>query len=258
MLLHAALGGRGLWDGQMDAFAERFRVVRYDARGFGDSPLPGGPFSLVDDLCAIFDHLQLERAVLVGNSLGGKVALEFALTRPERVTALVLVGSALGGHESSPELARFDEQEEAFLEEGRLEEAVELNLRLWVDGPRRPAGAVDAQVRERVAEMQRRASAVLLAAYEQSPPPGPSEWLDPPAATRLGEVRAPTLVVVGEEDVDDMLVVADRLAAEIPGARKVVLPGAAHLPAFERPEEFNPIVLEFLAGVSEGRATGTW
>jgi pimeloyl-ACP methyl ester carboxylesterase len=256
VLLHSSLGDRRLWDGQVDALAAQFRVVRYDARGFGDSPLPGGSFSLADDLRALLDHLGLERAVIVGNSMGGKVALEFTLIHPERVTALVLVGTALGGHEDSPELERFDEQEEALLEAGRIDEAVELNLRLWLKGPRRETDAVDPAARTRVAEMQRHAFDVQVEAYEQSPPPGPGAWLDPPAATRLGEIRVPTLVVVGDEDVEDMLAIARQLAAEIPGARKIVMPDTAHLPAFERPGEFNRVVIDFLAGVSGHPAAG--
>lgn len=240
----------------MDAFAEGFRVVRYDARGFGQAPLPGGPFSHADDLRGLLDHLAIERAALVGNSLGGKVAIDFALAHPERVAALVLVGSALGGHDESPELQRFDEEEDALLEEGRLDDAVELNMRVWLDGPRRDPDAVDADLRRRCAEMQRHALVVQLEAYEQSPPPGPVGWLDPPAAARLAEIRAPTLVVVGGEDVHDMLEIADRLATEVPGARKVVLEGTAHLPAFERPEEFNRVAVDFLAGVFAAGRTG--
>lgn len=227
----------------MGPFAERHRVVRYDARGFGDSPLPGGSFSFVDDLCALFDHLGIERAALVGNSLGGMTALELALARPERVAALVLVGSPLRGQSRSPELEAFNAEEEALLEAGKIDEAVELNLSTWL-------GEVDPAARERVGAMQRRAFEVQLAAYEREPEPGPVAWLDdPPASERLALVAAPTLVVVGSEDLGDILSAADRLAAEIPGGRGVVLEGAKHVPGLERPDEFNRIVVDFLARV---------
>lgn len=241
--MHAAVGDRRLWDGQVGAFSERYRVVRYDLRGYGESPLPGGPFSYVTDLSSIFEHFGFERAALVGNSLGGKVALEFALTHPERVSALVLVAPGLGGHEDSPEAEAFDQEEDALLEAGRIDDAVELNLRTWL-------GQVDAATRERVGAMQHRALELLLDAMGREPEPGPVEWLDnPPAAERLGSLRVATLVIVGSEDTSDMRAIADRLATEIPGARKGVLEGVKHLPGIERPEEFNRLVLDFLVSV---------
>jgi 3-oxoadipate enol-lactonase len=251
VLLHAGVGDRRLWDEQVDAFGERFRIVRYDARGFGESPLPGGPFSFVDDLRALLEHLGLERAALVGNSLGAATALQHALTDPHGVSALVLVGNPPMGAPLSAELKAFDTEEDALLDVGRLEEAVELNLRTWL------ADDVEPGLRARVGEMQRSAFELQLAAYSREPQPEAAGWLDdPPVWERLGDVACPTLVVVGDRDVSDMGVAADRLAEGIAGARKVVMPGSAHLPACERPEEFNRIVLEFLAGVSEPLATG--
>jgi pimeloyl-ACP methyl ester carboxylesterase len=156
------------------------------------------------------------------------------------------------GAPSSAELEAFDTEETALLEAGKLEEAVELNLRIWL------ADDVEPALRARVGEMQRRAFEVDLAAYEREPEPAPTGWLDdPPVWERLGEVGCPTLVIVGDRDVSDMDVAAGRLAAGIAGARKVVMPGAAHVPACERPEEFNRIVLEFLASVFEPQATGS-
>jgi 3-oxoadipate enol-lactonase len=238
--VHAGVGDRRLWDDQRDVFAARYRVVRYDLRGYGDSPLPPGPFSFVRDLCALFDHLGIERGAVVGNSFGGRVALEFALAHPGRVGALVLAAAALGGVEHSPELERFGAEEDELLEAGKVGEAVELNLRTWL-------GGVAPDVRERVRAMQRRAFEVLLAAYEHEPHPGPVEWVEPPATERLGEISAPTLVLVGAEDLPDFRAIAERLAAEIPGAERAVIEGARHLPGVERPEELNRLVLEFLA-----------
>lgn len=240
------MGDRRLWDGQLPALVERHLVVRYDLRGYGDSPLPGGPFSHVDDLAALLDHLGIERPAVVGNSFGGQVALEFALEHPGRTRALVLIASALAGHEPSAELEAFDEAEDTLLDAGRLEEAVELNLRTWLDGPDRDAAPVAPEARALVAAGQRRAFETMLAAYEASPPPGPVRWADPPAATRLGEVAAPTLVVVGAHDVTDFRAIAERLADEIPGAQRAVL-DTAHLPGLERPEELNRLLLDFLA-----------
>jgi 3-oxoadipate enol-lactonase len=245
VLVHAGVGDRRLWDGQMDAFAAQHRVVRLDMRSFGESAIPGMPFSYVDDLRALLDHLGIEQAAVVGNSFGGRVSLDFALVHPARTTALVLVDSALSGWEGSAFSDEFDEEEEALLDAGKLDEAVELNLRTWLDGPEREAAPVTPETRARVAEMQRSSFETLVRAYEGSPEPGPVTWADPPAATRLGDVSVPTLVVVGTLDQPDFRAISARLAAEIPGAESAELE-TAHLPALERPDEFNRIVLEFL------------
>lgn len=245
VFLHAAVGDRRLWDAQVEPFAERHRVIRPDARGFGETPLPGGPFSFVSDVSALLDHEGIERAALVGNSHGARIALDFTLAHPERVWGLVLVGPAptIFAGERSEELEAFDTEEDALLDAGRVDEAVELNVRTWVH-------VDDPDVRRRVAEMQRLAFDVQLAAYAREPEPGPVAWLDdPPASDRLREVAVPTLVVVGDRDVSDVLSAADRLAAEIPGARKKVIADVGHVPGLERPGEFNRLVLAFLAGV---------
>jgi 3-oxoadipate enol-lactonase len=246
VLVHAGVGDRRLWDGQMDALSARHRVVRLDLRGFGESAIPGGPFSNVEDVRALLDHLGIDRTALVGNSFGGRVALDFALVHPGRTNALVLVDSALSGYDGSAFFDRFDEEEEALLDDGKLDEAVELNLRTWLDGPERDAAPVTPELRARVAEMQRSAFETLVRAYEGSPEPGPVGWAEPPAAARLADVAAPTLVVVGTLDQPDFRAISKRLADEIPGAESAELE-AAHLPALERPDEFNSIVLDFLA-----------
>jgi pimeloyl-ACP methyl ester carboxylesterase len=249
VLVHAGVGDRRLWDGQMEAFSARHHVVRPDMRGFGETPIPGMPFSYVDDLRALLDHLGIVRTAVLGNSFGGRVALDFALLHPERTSALVLVDSALGGHEGSPFLDRFDEEEEALLDGGKLDEAVELNLRTWLDGPERGAAPVTPELRARVAAMQRSSFETLVRAYEGSPEPGPVTWADPPAATRLAEISMPTLVVVGTLDQPDFRAISARLAAEIPDAESAELE-TAHLPGLERPDEFNRIVLDFLGRVA--------
>jgi 3-oxoadipate enol-lactonase len=246
VLLHAGVGDRRLWNGEVDAFAERHLVVRPDLRGFGESPLPGGPFSYVEDIRALLDHLELETAAVVGNSHGGRVALDLALAHPDRVRALVLVAAAVTGFEGSPALDDFDEQEEALLDAGKIEEAVELNLRTWLDGSGRTAAPVSEEVRDRVAGMQRHALETAVAAYERTPPPGPVGWPEPPAAARLRELDVPTLVVVCEHDQPDFRLLAERLASGIPGAERAAM-STGHLPAIEQPEEFNRLVLAFLA-----------
>lgn len=245
LLLHAGVGDRRLWDGVAEPLSERRLVVRPDLRGFGDSPLPGGPFSFVEDAGALLDVLGIRRTAVIGNSFGGRVAIDLALAHPEQIEALVLVAPALTGFEGSAALDALDEQEDSLLDDGRIDEAVELNLRTWLDGEGRSGAPVGEAIRERLAAMQRRAFEVQLAAYEADPPPGPVRWSDPPASTRLDEVAAPTLVVVGARDQPDFRALGERIASGIPGAERAVM-DTAHLPSVEQPDEVARIVLAFL------------
>jgi len=242
VLLHEGICDSRMWDSQWEAFTRSHRVLRFDFRGYGRSPLEPGQYASARDAIELLDQHEFERAALVGVSLGGRVALEVALAQPERVAALVLVGSGLPGHEWSEELKATWEEEEAALRAGDLDGAVEVSLRTWVDGPRRRPGDVDADVRARVAEMQRCAYELQLP-FEES---AEEELLVEDVGQRLGEIEAPTLVLIGEEDVPDLQAIADRLAAEIPGARRATLANTAHVPSLERPREFEDLVLGFL------------
>jgi 3-oxoadipate enol-lactonase len=224
-------------------FPAAHRTVRYDLRGFGRSPLPPQPYSHGRDLIALFERLRIEQAALVGASLGGRVALEVAVAHPQVVDALVLADAALPGFAWSDQVRASWAEEDAARERGDLDAAVDTNLRMWVDGPRRPTTTVDAAVREHVRQMQRRAFELQVPVWEDAA----EELLVSDLAQRLAEVRAPTLVVVGEEDVSDFHRIAAQLTREIPSAQHAVIPNAAHLPSLERPAAFNELVLRFLA-----------
>jgi pimeloyl-ACP methyl ester carboxylesterase len=164
-----------------------------------------------------------------------------ALARPELVSVLVLVAPGLPGHEWSEQLRAQWAAEEAAFESGDLDAAVEVSLRTWVDGPRRSPDQVDPEVRARVGEMQLRAYELQRDLTEDE-----EELLVEDLLHRLGEVRVPTLVVVGEEDQPDMHAIAQRLEREIPGARLATIAATAHVPSMERPREFEALVLPFL------------
>jgi 3-oxoadipate enol-lactonase len=231
-----------MWDPQWETYSRAHRVLRYDQRGFGRSPLEPGRFSYGRDLVELIEGEAFERASLVGVSMGGRVALEVALARPELVEALVLVGAGLRGHDWSEEMNAADAEEEAALGRGDLDTAAEVAVRTWVDGPRRRPEDVDPSLRAKVAEMQRRAYELQLpveSLAEEVP-------LVADLSERLGEITAPTLVVVGDDDVPDIHQIADRLEREIPGARRAMIADTAHVPSMERPREFDELVLGFL------------
>ena len=219
-LVHEGVCDMRMWDELVGPLAREFTVLRYDLRGYGDSTLPPGPFSQSSDLLGLLDHVGIERAALVGVSYGGRVALDTAFVSPERVTALVLAAPGLRDHEWSASVREFGEEEERLLDSGDVDGATELNVRLWVDGPNRGAGRGSGRASATVsARCSGGRSTMQLAAYEADPPPGSED----PVALRLGEIAAPTLVIVGDADVPDFLEIADELEAGLPDARKVVL-----------------------------------
>jgi pimeloyl-ACP methyl ester carboxylesterase len=239
VLLHAGIADRRMWDDALPALSARHRVVRLDLRGFGETPLPDGPFVYAADIQALLDALGIAGADVVGVSMGGHVALDLALAHPQLVDRLILVGAGIDGWKHDEGLVAAWEEEEAALERGDLDEAAWVNVRTWLDGPARGPEAVDSALRRKVFEMQR-----LALAHEN--PNATGGWLTPGRRERLGGVRARTLVLVGELDQPDFGRIARFLADAIPGARFEELPGVAHLPPMEDPETFTSVVLAFL------------
>jgi 3-oxoadipate enol-lactonase len=220
VLVHSGICDARMWDG-----FELPGAVRHELSGFGETPMPAtGEFSWADEVAATLT----EPAALVGASYGGKVCLEVARGRPELVTALVLLGAPLPDHDWSEEIEGYAQREEALIEEGEFRAAAELTADFWLE---------DASHRDRVIEMQERA--YQLQAESEAEEVG-TESID------LSAVTARTLVVVGELDKQDFHEISERLAREIPGARHVVVEGAGHLPALERPGETSRLIREFL------------
>jgi 3-oxoadipate enol-lactonase len=242
VLLHAGVADSRLWEPQLLSFPQSHSVLRVDLPGFGNSPLESNPVSLRGAVREAMDAEGVDRAALVGVSLGGNTALQLTLESPERVSALVLVGAGLPDHEWSKDVLSFFAAEEEALERSDLDAAVDANLRMWLAGPRRDLADIDPDVRDLVGEMQRQVFKQQLGHDDVR-----MVRLEPPESDRLDEVGVPTLVLTGDEDVGDIHSIADRLADGIPGAERATIAGAAHLPNLERPQEFDRIVLDFLA-----------
>ena len=242
VLVHSGITNAGMWDPQIEAFVATHRVVRYDMRGFGRSPIPPESFAHHEDLFALFEALKLGPSIVVGASYGGEVAAAFAIEHPELVRALVLVNTLAGLTEPSEGLRSGWRETNAKVESGDISGAVEVETRRWVDGPHRAPNIVDSTVRDRVTRM----NTAIFAQLDEIEAADERE-LDPPIVERLDEISVPTLIVVGELDQPDAIASANVLASGIGNARLQTMTGVAHLPSMERPHEFNQIVRAFIS-----------
>lgn len=248
VLLHAGIADLRAWDAMVPLLVQAgYRAVRFDLRGVGASDTEDVPFSRRADTLAVMDALGIERAALVGNSIGGMVALEVAIESPDRVAALVMVASGIGGFDGgeTPEEHAFEERMIAADEAGDADLLATLDVELWVDGLGQPSTRVDPAIRELVWEMDR-------PSCEPGHVGGRPLPMDPPANERLAEVKVPTLAVDGELDASGTHAVARRIEATIPGARRVVVPGVAHMIGMEVPETLTDLIVEHL------RPLGAW
>ncbi|HEU5361898.1 MAG TPA: alpha/beta fold hydrolase [Gaiellaceae bacterium] len=223
VLVHSALGDSRLWRRQVAALGGAFEVVALDLPGWGDSPLPEGPFSYVETVAG---HLP---ATLVGNSFGGAVALRTALAHQERVERLVLVDPGFPDWEWSQELRDYWAAEDEAFRAGDLVRAVQVNLDFWL----KP------EFHEEVRPQLRRS-------FELQPPSIEPEVTWPELAS-LSTLVVPTLVVVGDEDKADFRAIAEHLARELPNAELAVVPGAGHLVGVEQGDALNRLLLDFLS-----------
>jgi len=237
VLLHGGMLDCHMWDDQFELLAKTHRVVRYDASAHGNSTLPPDVYWDHADLRELMNTLEIERAVLVGLSLGGKTAINLALESPKRVQAIVAVSSGLSGYRFESEF--YLEQKDVMIQAwraGEFDAVVESFQRCWTDGPQRSSEEVDPEVREKVRAMARNG---LEHAME-------GRLIDPPAIDRLEELVLPMLMVVGELDMPGILDIADMVVAANPNAELVKIPDVAHMVNMEAPERFNELLLEYL------------
>ena len=243
VFVHAGFVDSGMWDGQFEEFARNFQVIRFDMRGFGQSDVAMGPVCRRADLYDVVKGLGVEKAHFIGCSMGGEAVLDFALEHPEMVQSLVVISAVPSGFEMQGEPPPFLFEMMGAIQDGKLDYASELQVRIWVDGMFRDTQQVDAKVRERAGEMNLIAvkNATWMVADLQ-----PLTPLDPPAIGRLGELRVSTLILAGALDHPEILRAVDVMVGEIKGAENVIIENTAHVPTMEKAEECNRRVLGFL------------
>jgi pimeloyl-ACP methyl ester carboxylesterase len=247
VFLHAGVADRRMWTSQVEAVtAAGFRAVAYDRRGFGESESPDEPFSHLDDLEAVLDQLDIHAAVFVGASMGGALAIDFALENPERIVGLVLVGTALSGSpepDLPDEIMPLIEAMEVAEEREDIEMLGKVEAHAWLDGPLSRNGRVSGPVRDLFLEMNGVALAKPALTQEEEPEP---------AGEYLSDITAPVLLAVGSLDFPHIIARHEELSDTFENAFGTVIEDTAHLPPLERPDVFNPLLMEFLAAITGG------
>ncbi|MDV5143661.1 alpha/beta hydrolase [Streptomyces sp. SBC-4] len=234
VLLHPGVGDSAVWDPVLPALVARHRVIRYDVRGYGRSPAPTVAYSPVSDLSEVLDHFGIERAVLVGSSMGGATSVDFALEAPGRVAGLALLVPGVSGYEGLT-TGEFFERLETLATAGDMDGIVRLGLGLWGK-----AGGGTPESDPVAAALFR---AVLPDWFSNIG----HQLTGPPAFDRLGEISAPTLLALGELDRPEVVRCNEEMAERIPGCRLVRLEGSDHYPTLREPERVARLIEELYA-----------
>jgi len=245
LFIHSAIADSQLWDREFPLYAKDYRTVRFDLRGYGGSSLASSEFSYVEDIRALLAHLGVTKSFLVGSSMGGAYAIDFALAYPEMVDGMLLVAPGLSGGFEPP----YDDDEKAAFgyDDRKSREVAEA----WSKGDK--AGAFERLRELWCSSLEGPSLALFRRMVEQNAPEvfedrsSRRATQPPPAYGRLSSIRVPTTLLVGDKDNPSSVCIAKRIAKAIPGAGLVVVPGADHLINLSRPEQFDAELRSALA-----------
>jgi pimeloyl-ACP methyl ester carboxylesterase len=241
VFLHANVCDRRMWRAQFDAMSATHKAVAYDRRGFGESRVEPESFSALADLVAVLEATADGKpAILVGCSLGGRIALDAALRHSSRVRALVLIAPNVAGAPDpiyAPDVGMLMTQAKEVEASGDLDRINAMKARLWLDGPTAAEGRVTGAARDLLLDM----NGIAL----RSPPFG-SDVDVIPFFHRLHEIAVPTLVIWGDLDFPYVQDRCRHLVAAVPGAESHEMPGVAHLPSLERPADITALIADFI------------
>jgi len=236
VLLHGGFGDNRMWNLQFDVLSKDFKVIRYDQLGFGKSSKPQAEYSPVAVLLQLLNQLKIQKAILIGNSMGGTLAIDFALLHPDRVSSLVIVGSGADGYPIPKEdQDRMNAVFSTAAQKG-LPEAEEL----WLAQPMVAVAMSHPASSELLRTMVKDNNSIFRMRF------WPIEKMKPPGLERLKEINVPTLFIVGDQDIPVVHSIADATMTGIGGSRKVIIKDTDHLPQMEKPAEFNNVVTQFL------------
>jgi len=242
VLIHGFTLNTQMWEDQFAVFAQHYQTIRYDMRGAGRSALPTEePFTVVDDLRALLDALGVSRTFVLGLSLGGSVAIDFAMAYPDRTSALVLVDPALHGWPWSKAFSQSMRE----LEIVARTQGVEMARQRWLAHPFFLPARERPELAERLAQ--------IVASYSgwswlQA---SPEQDADLTEVRPLERISAPTLLIMGVRDIEEFQAIASHISCSIPHLTKLVLPGVGHMANMEAPEAFNEVVLRFMGSLKQ-------
>lgn len=240
LLLHSGVADRRMWAGQCSEFSRHFQLIVPDFRGYGKSSTPNEPFRHYEDIQGLIQHLGFTSVNIAGCSLGGKTAIEMAITYPGIINRLILIAPGMTGYEYQDKATL---AKDAILEElitsGRREEVADMLVDIWVVGLKRDRETIDSAARALVREM-------ILDNYTSVTDKFPETPLGFDVMSRLVDIRVPTLVMIGDNDLPDMQAISQLVADRIHGAKRQLILNAAHFPNLENSILFNQSVIDFL------------
>lgn len=233
VLVHDGVVNSAVWDLVWPEFCRHFHTIRYDRRGYGRSPAATDWYSEIDDLRALLHDLKVPRVALVGSSHGGQLSIDFTLAYPDVVQQLVLVGAVVTGMPYTQHFLDRGKDADEMAAKGDVKDAA-----VAYSNDRYLIATGDSVGRQRLR--------ALLLAYPQDMTHRDFPLPPKPALPRLGQIRVPTLLLVGDADIPDVHAHAGAIEAGIPGSRRIVVTGVGHIMYVERPDEFSRLVIGFL------------
>lgn len=238
LFIHAGIADCRMWEKEYNALAKDYHVIKFDIPGYGLSNFTGGDFSFKELINELLEFLQLDKVHIIAASFGGNIAMDFALSYPDKCLSLVLQSPALSGWEDSEYLQEYCENEGNLLDEKNYEKVAELNYDMWILGNRN-VDTVDSKIKDLVFDMQMK---FLMKEEPESPYEEIEEMNN---IERIGQIKVPVLLINGDKDVEDFLEISNRLNREISSSTKVIIENAGHLANLEVPELFLESILNF-------------
>jgi 3-oxoadipate enol-lactonase len=237
VFLHGGFGDRRMWNDQFAEFAKYYYVVRYDQRGFGKSQKPTAAYSPVSDLEMLLDHLKIDKAHLVGNSMGGYLAIDFARQKPSRVRSITVVAAGPSGLEPPKE----DTDRMIAVFKIAKDEGLNKATAMWIQNPMVAVTSKLPKTAPLLKTMIEDNASIFEMRF------WPFEQTNPPAVKRLNEIKVSSLIIIGDKDTPAVHAAAEAAATGIAGAKQVTMKDADHLPQMDNPDEFNRILKDFLS-----------
>lgn len=240
LFIHAGIADRRMWNKEFITISKCFRTIRIDLPGYGLSNFTGGEYSYNDILNGILEYLKAEKTYIIAASFGGKIALDFVLSNKDKCQGLILMAPAVSGWEDSQYLLDYYEEEDKLSQAEEFDKIAVLNYNTWILRNRHEDD-IKQDIRDLVIDMQ------MKSLMKGKPDNESIEIEEEDIILKLGNIKIPVLVVIGDNDVEDFQNIAKLIHKEIDSSKKIVIKNASHLANLEYPEVFESILLDFFS-----------